>query len=404
MMNLESFFSPCPRGLETLLTAELQQMGANDIVAVDGGVGFSGAFTLSYRVNLESRIASRVLWRVGSGNYANEQDVYRAVCRLSWADWFSPDLSIRVAVTATRSPLKSLDFITLKIKDAVCDSFRNKTQRRPNVAKHEPDVRIHGYFDATSFAIYVDTSGDPLFKRGYRVASGEAAIRENLAAGLLRLAQWSPGIALLDPMCGSGTILIEAALIALEIAPGLARQFAFEKLSNFDSPQWDHLREQCAHRKKATTVLNIYGSDLYGDSLKEARTNLQHAGLEQVVSLKQANILEISAPEEKGIIVTNPPYGVRIGDQDALVKFYPALGDALKNKFAGWDAYIFSGDLRLPKLIGLAPSRKTPLFNGGLECRLYKFPIVQGSMRKKAAECGDLLPGKTLEPKREQSS
>ncbi|MBI2539171.1 MAG: class I SAM-dependent RNA methyltransferase [Deltaproteobacteria bacterium] len=381
---MEKFFATCPRGLEQLLAGELQQLKAENLHAVGGGVEFSGDFPLCYKANLESRIASRVLWRVAADRYRDEDDIYRAAYALPWNDWFEPELTIRVDVTAIRCPLKSLNFVTLKIKDAVCDKIRRLSGRRPSVDTRQPDVPIQGHLTDRDFTLYLDTTGDPLFKRGRRIAQGEAPLRENLAAGILRLAGWVPGTALLDPMCGSGTFLLEAAQMALDIAPGLGRHFAFEKLKNFDRRRWRELSGQCAARQKPKVPLSIYGSDRSGAALRSARANLAAAGLEQTVSLRQANVLEISAPAREGILVTNPPYGVRLGEQQELAEFYPELGDALKKKFSGWRAYILSADMRLPKLIRLAASKRTPLFNGPLECRLFEYKMVEGEMRRKA--------------------
>lgn len=380
------FFATCPRGLEQLLAEELQQLKAENIHAVGGGVEFGGDFPLCYRANLESRMASRVLWRVATERYRDEDDIYRTAYALPWNDWFEPSLTIRVAVSASRCPLKSLNFVTLKIKDAVCDKTRRLSGRRPSVDTRQPDIRIQGYLTARDFTLYLDTTGDALFKRGQRIAAGEAPLRENLAAGVLRLAGWVPGIPLLDPMCGSGTFLLEAAQMALDIAPGSGRHFAFEKLKNFDQRRWQRLSQQSATGQKRRVPLSIYGSDLSDEALKTARTNFAAAGLEQVVSLKRANVLEITAPAKEGIIVTNPPYGVRLGKQQELTEFYPKLGDVLKKKFSGWRAYILSADMRLPKLIRLAASKRTPLFNGALECRLFEYRMVEGGLRRKKPE------------------
>jgi putative N6-adenine-specific DNA methylase len=380
---MEKFFATCPRGLEPLLAEELRQWKAESIHAVGGGVGFEGDFLFCYRVNLESRIASRVLWQVRAGGYRSEDDIYEAAYSLPWTDWFDPARTIRVDISATKSPLTSLNFVTLKIKDAVCDKVRRLSGRRPDVDTRRPDVPIQGHLTDRDFTLYLDTTGEPLFKRGQRLATGEAPLRENLAAGILRLAGWSPDTPLLDPMCGSGTILLEAACIALDIAPGLGRHFAFEKLKNFDPRRWRELWQRSAARQKAKVPLPIYGSDLSGDALKAARANFKAAGLANVVSLKRANVLEIAAPAKEGIIVTNPPYGVRLGEQQQLAAFYPKLGDVLKKKFCGWRVYLFSADMRLPKLIRLAASKRIPLFNGALECRLYEYKMVEGAMRKK---------------------
>jgi putative N6-adenine-specific DNA methylase len=230
--------------------------------------------------------------------------------------------------------------------------------------------------------LYVDTSGEPLFKRGYRKSAGEAPLRENLAAGILRLTSWRPDTPLLDPMCGSGTFLCEAAMIATDRAPGLDREFGFEKLAVHDAARWKKLRDAARARVRISNELAIYGSDRYGDALKLARANLAALHVEQQVVLKQADVLEMPPPHTSGVLVTNPPYGVRLQDQHALAQLYPKLGDALKKKYAGWTAYIFTADLRLPKLIGLSASRRTPLYNGALECRLFEFRVVAGSMRR----------------------
>ena len=381
--SMQRFFAPCPRGLEAVLAGELAELGAADIVAAEGGVGFSGAISVAYAANLHSRIASRVLWQVGSGRYRSEEDVYRGVNALDWPQLFDGTLTIRVNVAAVRSPLNSLDFITLRIKDAVCDKFRTQTGVRPSVDTAQPDVRIHAFLETERFTLYLDTSGEPLFKRGARQMTGEAPLRENLAAGILKLSGWTPDLPLLDPMCGSGTFLIEALQIAHGIAPGAKRDFAFEKLRGFDAAEWDRIKAQAEAQPAPNSSPAIFGSDLYGESLKLAQVNLAAAGFADAATLKQANILEISAPGAEGVLVANPPYGVRLGEQDELAAFYPQVGDVLKKKFAGWRAYVFTADMRLPKLIGLSPSKRTPLYNGALECRLYEFRIVQGSMRKK---------------------
>jgi 23S rRNA (guanine2445-N2)-methyltransferase len=380
---MERFFATCPRGLEMLLVDELRQLKAEKIHAIGGGVQFAGDFLTCYRANLESRIASRVLWQLAGDRYRNEDDIYRTAFALPWTDLFDPARTIRVDVSATKSPLTSLNFVTLKIKDAVCDKVRRLSGRRPSVNTRQPDIPIQGHLTDRDFTLYLDTTGEPLFKRGQRIATGEAPLRENLAAGILRLAGWVPGIPLLDPMCGGATILMEAAHMALGIAPGLGRHFAFEKFNNFDGDRWRELRQRSPSRQKPSAPLAIYGSDLSRDALKAARANLVAAGLAKVVSLKQADILDISAPAQEGIIVTNPPYGVRLGEQQALAEFYPKLGDVLKKRFSGWRAYLLSADMRLPKLIRLAASKRTPLFNGALECRLYEYKMVEGGMRKR---------------------
>ena len=379
---MPDFFAPCPRGLEPLLHSDLEMMGAQNVRATEGGVHFSGDWPLCYRANLESRVASRILWRVKEAPYRSEQDIYQTAFDLQWQRWFDVANTIRVNVTAIRCTLKSLEFVTLRIKDAVCDRFRAHCNERPSVDTLSPDIRIHAFIEGNSLMLYLDTSGDALFKRGVRQHTNIAPLRENLAAGILRLSGWQPGTPLLDPMCGSGTFLIEAAQISLNIQPGIARGFAFEKLKNFDAAKWQQMREQAIAAQLPPGPLEIYGSDLYGDALKTAWRNLQEAGLSECVQLKQANILEISAPADHGTMVANLPYGERMGELDELAELYPKLGDALKRKFGGWTAYLFTADKAILKLMRLSPSKRIPLFNGAIECRLLEYRIVAGSNRK----------------------
>ncbi|MBM3342092.1 MAG: class I SAM-dependent RNA methyltransferase [Betaproteobacteria bacterium] len=384
-MSTETFFASCPRGLEAVLAREVAALGAADVNSVDGGVQFAGALTLGYAVNLHSRVASRVLWRVGEAQYRGDQEIYAAALKLDWPRWFNVERSLRVNVTAIKAPVKSLDFVTLRVKDAICDRFRAhraSAGKRPSIDTQTPDVRVHAFLSAQTVTFYLDTSGEPLFKRGYRREAGEAPLRENLAAGMLALSGWTPVMPLLDPMCGSGTILCEAVMIAANRAPGVNRAFGFEKLAHFNAAAWLKLKADAQALEKISIQSNIYGSDLRGDALALARANLAALGYPTAVTLKQANVFEMPAPAAAGIIVTNPPYGVRLEDRDQLAAFYPKLGDALKQKYSGWTAYILSADMQLAKKIGLAASRRTPLFNGALECRLFEYQLVAGSMRR----------------------
>ncbi|HEY3197705.1 MAG TPA: THUMP domain-containing protein [Nitrospirales bacterium] len=379
-----AFFASCPRGLEPILNTELEGFGAKELEPAHGGLGFIGDFSLCYRANLGSRIASRVLWRVHHGPYRDEEEIYQAAYGLPWTEWFSPRETIKVKVSAQHCTLKSLEFVTLRIKDAVCDKFKLLTTVRPSVDTQQPDIRIDAFIQENYLTLYLDTSGEALFKRGLRKSSSDAPIRENLAAGILKLSGWAPDQPLLDPMCGSGTILMEAAQMARNISPGLGRRFAFEKFKNFDRKLWSHLCDTSRSLQRPEGSFLIDGCDRQGTALRAAETNLRAAGLADAVRLQQADVLELSPPAAEGVLVTNPPYGVRTGDAAELAAFYPRLGDALKRRFAGWRAYILTADLRLPKLIGLAPSRRIPLFNGALECRLFEFKIVAGSNRQKA--------------------
>jgi putative N6-adenine-specific DNA methylase len=377
------FFAPCPRGLEGLLDAEIRGLGVPETAKTEGGVGFQAPWTAMYRANLKSHIASRILWEVGQNPYRTENDVYRAAYALAWPEWFTPLQTIKVKVSARRCPLPSLDFLTLRIKDAICDKFVAIRHRRPSVDTERPNVRLDAFLDPNTVTFYLDTSGEPLFKRGHRTASVDAPLKENLAAGILRLAGWTPDQILLDPMCGSGTIPLEAALMARRIAPGLRRSFAFERLLAHDEPYWRRLREAAGAEQLAEVPAPIYASDHDPAVAKIAHRTFQGAGVAGDILLKQSDIFSLDAPTDRGVMVINPPYGIRLSQPEELASFYPRLGDWLKERFAGWRVYVLTGDMRAQKLIGLAPSKKTPLFNGSLECRLYEFKIVEGSMRRK---------------------
>lgn len=380
----QRFFVASPRGLEQELARELAELGAEAVEPGSGGVRFTGEIDQAWKINLWSRLAIRVLQQVAHGHYKSEDDLYRAARALPWPEWFPLGRTIAVTTVAHRCPLKSLNFASLKIKDAVCDRFRDLTGARPDVDARTPDVPILLYLNEDSYTLYLDLTGEPLNRRGYRVQAAKAPLNENLAAGMLRLAGWTPETPLLDPMMGGGTILLEAALMALNIAPGLRRHFAFENLNNFDRVEWARLRKNAQAEQKEKRALPIYGCDIDPRMVHATETNLREAGLLDCVTLREADALEVEAPARVGIIVSNPPYGVRLEHED-MAAFYQGLGDNLKRRFAGWNAYLLSADVELAKHIGLKASRRTPLFNGPLECRLYEYRMVTGQMRRQRA-------------------
>ena len=397
---MASYFCPCPRGMEAALAEELgeiaQQTGSSLKVhnQVPGGVHCSGDLTDAYRVNLHSRIASRVLMRMAHAGYQNENDIYDLVLAQPWEDWFGVHHTIRVDVTAVKSPLRSLEFATLKIKDAICDRFRDLCNERPSVNTKAPDMRIVGFLDARSFTVYLDTSGEALFKRGWREETGDAPLRENLAAGLLRVAGWKPGMVLFDPMCGSGTILAEAAQMVAGIPSGSRRPFAFENFNGYDAQPWLDMKN-AIKPNPLPLAPTIFGSDISGDMVEMTRHNLRCAGILFDVPLKQIEAQEVKPPgDATGILLTNPPYGERIGvrgdstmgDDELSASFYSALGTTLKQRFAGWTVFLFTADLGLPRLLRLKEARKTPFFNGALECRLFRFDMVAGYNRREEAK------------------
>ncbi|SDV49511.1 putative N6-adenine-specific DNA methylase [Chitinasiproducens palmae] len=420
-MSTFEFFSPCPRGLEAALAAEIAEIGAQHApldtgATVPGGVHFAGDWRAAMAVNLHSRIASRVLLRLAVRSYRSENDIYSFAREQAWEQWFGPRQTLRIDMTAVKSPLKSVDFATLKVKDAICDRLRERAGDRPNIDTVAPDVRVFVFLDATHCTLYLDTTGEPLFKRGWRLDKGAAPLRENLAAGILRLTGWTPGTPLYDPMCGSGTFVAEAAQLALGIAPGSDRRFAFEKIRQYDITAWQAMKVAALDARRAararTGDLGIYGSDISGDMLVKARANLERAGAPGI-ALKQVDARFLSAPSATpGVLVANPPYGERIevrgrrgqrdlGDDgwdsapqrgDARVgeregtgadaDFFKAFGDTLKQNFAGWHAYVLTADRGLPGLMRLRESLKTPLFNGAIECRLFRFDLISGSLRR----------------------
>ncbi|MDR2626099.1 MAG: THUMP domain-containing protein [Zoogloeaceae bacterium] len=379
---MEHFFAPCPRGLEGLLVEELNAASAQEARAVHGGVAFGGDWACCYRANLHSRLATRILWRIAQAPYGREEDIYRLALQQPWETYFAVDSSFRVQTTAHHSPLKSVDFITLRVKDALCDRFRAQCGERPNVDTRAPDVRVQVFLAERECALYLDTSGAPLWQRGLRHANVEAPLKENLAAGILRLTGWQPGMPLVDPMCGGGTFLLEAACMALSRAPGLERvRFGFEALRAYRREVWQAIRNEALGAVQETRFLQLWASDKDKNAVRATRHNLRAAGLEGAAEVTERDFLDLAAPADTGILVVNPPYGERMGELEQLAGLYPAMSGVLKQRFPGWRAFFFTADKRFPKLLRLKPARKTPLMNGRLECRLYEIALVAGSNR-----------------------
>lgn len=379
-MTTYSLFVTCPRGLEAPLSQELEQLKCQDIRAVDGGVACKGGMEQVYRVNLHSRTASRVLLRLTKSGYRSEQDIYKAAKNIRWTDWFDLEQTFKVKVEGKRAQVKSLDFVGLKIKDAVCDVFRDACDARPSVGKIRPDIRIHAFIDERDIQIFIDTSGEALFKRGYRQDTGEAPMRENLAAGLLLLAGYDGTQPFQDPFCGSGTIVIEAAWIATRRAPGLMRRFGFEKLKNFDAALWKKLQHE-AETQIRPAPAPISGSDNDRYMIRAAVANAQAAEVDTFIRFEVKDAQDTRPNGEGGILISNPPYGVRLAEVQALQALYPQLGAWLKQHYAGWLAGMFTSDRDMPKFMRLSPKRKIPLYNGNLDCRLFLMDMVKGPNR-----------------------
>lgn len=388
-------FAACPRGLEAALIAELESLGAVDCRALGGGVLFRGTRAVAYSANLWSRLASRVMRAVGQRRYRDDDDLYRLAKGIDWERFFDARSTLRVDVSAQRSPLRSLNFATLRIKDGIVDRLRDALGERPSIDTRRPDVRVYAHLDAREATLYLDLSGEPLFKRGWRSGTddkGSAPLKENLAAGLLALAEWSPELPLYDPFCGSGTIAIEAAQRAFDVAPGAARSFGFEKLLDHDVLLWQRLVDEASRRARSAAqriaaapgAVRIAASDIDRVGIARARRNLVRAGLpEHAVRWTVCDAAHARAPfDTPGLIVTNPPYGERLRAHDGRPHVHAshevamqAFGAALKSSFAGWRVWVLSSDTQLPRQLGMQERRRTPLFNGAIECRLFGFEV-----------------------------
>jgi len=471
------FFVVCPGGLEVPLAQELAEIaGRPDSKALGawvidptptsptGGIGLAAPISAAMALNLHSRIASRVLLQMAQAPYRQEEDLYKLASGLAWEDWFTSQQTLRVDVTAHRSPLKSLNFATLKIKDAIVDRLRDVTGDRPSIDTAFPDVRVQAHLTATQITIYLDTSGEALFKRGWRDEKGDAPLKENLAAGILLITGWKPGQSLFDPMCGSGTFLIEAAQMALSIPPGAIRAgmygddakpsrlayrplvtsangFGFQRLKPFnevtEQKRWGNLKEAALaqmleKRKQYPDVdsLRISGGDINEKLVSMYRGNWQRAQLPEQPLVRQVDALASKPPAntKEGVMLLNPPYGERLvikggrggatqdrdssdaesdepenrfemnletGRQSAkrssreslkklqaqeeqdpkFVEFLRQFGQHLKDAFGGWNVFVLTADMALPGQLRIKESKRTPLFNGPLECRLFKFEM-----------------------------
>jgi putative N6-adenine-specific DNA methylase len=383
----EAFFAICPRGLEELLARELTACGASTTAVEPGGVSFGATLATAYAANLHSRLASRILWRVARNRYASEDDVYAAALAVAWEQWFGADALLRVDLTATRTPLRSREFATLRVKDGIVDRLRGKTGARPSIDRARPDVRVFAHLGADTLDLYLDLSGEALFKRGWRADKGEAPLKENLAAGLLALSGWKPENPLFDPFCGSGTILIEAASIAARRPPGLARRFAFERLRTFDAGTWNELLGRARAAVDDGVPVRIAGSDISTRVIEQARQNARLAGFEPWLAdgrlqLATADARTVVPPATAGLIVSNPPYGAQSHPKSASVpRLMSDIAANFKRQFGGWTAWLLSADLDLPHQMRLKESRRTVLFNGPLECRFFRFELVAGGYR-----------------------
>lgn len=441
-MNQIHLFLPCAAGVEDFLADEVQRItGAERVYKARAGVSLQASWRDALQLNLHCRLAQRVLVRLWHGGYRSEQDLYNAASEVAWEIWFTPKQTIKVEITAQHSPLTSLNFAALKIKDAVCDRFRAKRGERPSVDTTWPDVRLYAHLTTDTVTLYIDTSGEPLFKRGWREDKGDAPLKETLAAAMIAATGWNGATAesvddidpLYDPCCGSGTVAIEAAQMALRIAPGLNRRFAFEKLLPYQAHVWQGLREQAVQAERAWPEGHapiVFGSDVSFRMVDFAQRNAERAGVAHALDLRGGDALQRMPPTTRpGVLLLNPPYGERIaaagvagqnaaerartrvprtftvgartapapaepqGRESAQMsdgadasEFFERLAAHWKGHYAGWTAWLLTPDLKLPGRMRFKESRRVPLWNGPIECRLFRFDLQARQPRPAAPQ------------------
>lgn len=378
------------KGLEEVLAQELIELGANEVQMERRAVSFKGDKAMLYRANLCLRTALRILVEISkprkleiSRSRKPEDALYDAVKAIDWSKYMSQNSTFAIDATVFSESLRNSRFVTYRVKDAIADYWTEKTGKRPNVNTEDPDIRIHVHIANEQVTLSLDSSGESLHKRGYRVATTEAPISEVLAAGMLLMAGWKGQCDLYDPMCGSGTIPIEAALIARNIAPGIFRKsFAFERWPDFDADLWSDIYNDDSHEREFNH--KIYGSDASFFAIRQATKNVKSAGVAKDVELKQIRMEEISnekmqkCENEKMLVMLNPPYGERLASNKDMEDLYGKIGTALKHQFTGATAWIISSNAAAMKCIGLKPSRKLHLLNGELDCQFNQYELFQG--------------------------
>lgn len=375
-------FAPCPMGLEEALAAELVALGYEQVRTTRAGCHFEADWWGVQRANLYSRLATRILVQLGQAPVMREDDILELAHSIEWERWFGAEHTLRVDTSAVRSPMQSLQYCNLRAKDGICDRLRDLEGARPSIDTVRPDARVHLFLSEDTATLYLDTSGESLFKRGWRLDKGEAPLRENLAAGMLALSGWDPNAALVDPFCGSGTILIEAAWIALGVPPGMTRPFGFERLRDHQARRWADLKEEAQEHILPGLEAPLVGIDINPEAIEGAQRNAERAFLApDTIHFEVGDARDAIAPAPSGWIVTNPPYGDRLEDVDP--EFWREWSANLKKEFAGWQVNAITSDHDLPKHLRLKANRRTPLFNGALDCRLFNFELVANSYRDK---------------------
>ncbi|WRH67047.1 MAG: THUMP domain-containing protein [Planktothrix sp. GU0601_MAG3] len=373
---MTQYFATVAKGLEFVAAQELEGLGAHDVRPDFAGVHFTGSRQLLYRVNLWGRTIFRVLVPIAEFPCANGEQLYQEIQNINWNDYLSPLNTFAVNCTGKNDILNHTHFTALQVKNAIIDQQRLEFGERSDIDINNPDLWINLHIHEDQGILSLDSSGTSLHRRGYRPAVGIAPLKETLAAALLDMAEWHPDLPFLDPLCGSGTLPIEASLKALNIAPGLFREtFGFMKWKDFDSKLWESLKQDALDAKLTTLTAPIVGSDQDEDVIYQASENARRSGVAEQIRLQQMELSEVEAPANHGVIICNPPYGERLGDAEELGALYKQLGDTFKQRFKGWTAYILTGNKALGKQVGLRTARRIAVYNGALPCTLLKYEL-----------------------------
>jgi putative N6-adenine-specific DNA methylase len=378
------YFATCARGLEPVLARELAGLGADAIEPGRGGVTFSGDSALLYRANLWLRTAVRLLRPVLDADVRSTDELYEAVRTIDWSEFMTPDHTLAVDANVRDSAITHSQYAARRVKDAVCDQFRDKTGRRPSVDTERPMIGLNLHVSRDHAILSLDSSWDSLHKRGYRPIQTKAPLNEALAAGLLLQSGWDPATPLVDPLCGSGTFCIEGAWVALNRPPGLTRKwFGFQGWLEFDRGLWAAIRDDARQRVRKALPAAIRGSDVRKDAVEFARTNARAAGVGNLLQFERQDVADARPPEgPAGAVICNPPYGERIGDEKELVGLYRLLGEVFAVHWPGWRVFVFTGNDRLARHVRLPVVGSTPFYNGKIACRLWEFGTGGSSERE----------------------
>ncbi|OIP78578.1 MAG: RNA methyltransferase [Oscillatoriales cyanobacterium CG2_30_44_21] len=373
---MNQYFATVARGLETLAAQELEQFGAGSVEAGFCGVSFKGDRELLYRVNLWARLPFRILMHLDQFDCLDTDDLYQGIKAIDWSEFLNPEMTLAVKATGKNDQLNHTHFTALQVKNAIVDQQMDRFGERSDVDVQEADLRIGVHIDDNGCTVSIDSSGNSLHRRGYRPAVGAAPLKESLAAALIQMSDWQPNQMFYDPLCGSGTLPLEAGLKALNIAPGMFRdRFGFESWLDFDQALWERLIQEADHNRLDTLLAPIWGSDRNPEVVDQAVINAKNCGLSNHIYFSPLDLAEVIAPADSGVIFCNPPYGERLGRDSDLGAFYKQLGNVFKHQFKGWTAFVLSGNKELSQNIGLKSSQRIAVLNGTLPCQLMKYEL-----------------------------